>query len=145
MTDLGEARGAGPLPWLGPNCSLFQDPFWTPGTGWATTEINITLRQSPLLSKRLDERVPPQPLTLPQRSLPRFPFFCPPPTPRQPAPPPITYLNVTNRQIRVKSPETWLFFFRVTSQQPFPLHPRESLPFPGGSATSSPGLFPGFF
>ena len=75
----------------------------------------------------------------PQQSLLRFPFFCPPPNPRQPAPPPIIWTWRTGK-LESKALKHDIFF-RVTSQQPFPLHPRKSLPFLEGSTTSSPGLF----
>ena len=103
------------------------------------------LRQSPRLSTRLDELLLGD-LNLPQRSLPRFPFFCPLPASRQPAPPPIIWTSRTGKLVSKALKHD--SFFRLNSQnwqQPFPLHPRESLLFLEGSSTSSPGIFPPIF
>ena len=127
MTDL--VKGApGPYLNLGPTCSLFQDPFSTPGT---CHDRRDCMSGCPSLLEDLN---------LPQRFVTRFPFFCPPPAPLQPAPPPIIWTSRTGK-LESKALKHDIFF-RVTSQQPFPLHPRASLPFLEGSATLSPGLFP---
>ena len=71
------------------------------------------LRQSPLLSKRLGERVAlfTWRFKFAAAVSPSIPFFLSAPRypPARSAP---HYLNVKNRQISVKSPETWVFFAR---------------------------------
>ena len=136
MTDLGEGGWAPTL--------IYGQPV-------ARARIRSErLEEARPRPKRLDESLPPPPPPAPLLTWrfkfaaavsPSIPFFLSAPRfpPTRSAP---HYLNVKNRQIRVKSPETWHLFFAW----PHNSHSHYTLEkvylFWNFYAASSPGLFP---